>query len=99
MKQRPNAKDYDLGTQGAPNVSGLIEFSKDLNKFIDEEGGSIVAIKERSSGNESVGSMWLETKIFTKDTPVGEIIAWGEKEGGKYGKLIITEAESDAPGL
>ena len=52
----------------------------------------IVAIKERSAGNESVGDMWLETAIFNEDTPVKEIVEWS-KFGHSFispGKLIIT---------
>jgi len=47
----------------------------------------IIAIKERSAGNETVGDMWLETKSFDKETPVCEIIEWAESCSGR---LIIT---------
>ena len=53
----------------------------------------VVAIKEKSSGNESVGNMWVETKTFPKDTPISEIIKWAND---CYGKLTITIDESDA---
>ena len=53
----------------------------------------IIAVKERSAGNESVGSEWLETKIFDPETPVKEIIEWSQPD--KYGRLIITIADSD----
>ncbi len=36
----------------------------------------VVAILDRSAGNESVGSMWKETAIFELDTPVSEIFKW-----------------------
>lgn len=49
--------------------------------------GRVVAIKEMSAGNESVGSMWNETKTFDKDVPIGTIIEWAK---GCSGKLIIT---------
>lgn len=47
----------------------------------------IIAIKEMSAGNESVGSMWLETKSFDKESPIYEIINWGLDSKGK---LIIS---------
>ena len=61
----------------------------------------IVAIKERSEGNESVGTMWLDTKIFSPETPVSEILSWAvsgrysgnQKDAGKYGRLMLTVAE------
>ena len=57
-----------------------------------EEYTHIVAIGERSGGNESVGDMWLETKVFKKNTPIEQIVNWA-KETGVSGKLIITIAE------
>ena len=53
----------------------------------------VIAIAEQSAGNESVGSMWLETKAFSKDTPVSEIIQWAD--GRTSGKLIITVTEPE----
>ena len=53
----------------------------------------IVAIKERSDGNESVGNMWLETGIFDPTTPVRDIVMWAENMGP--GKLILTTAHED----
>lgn len=48
----------------------------------------IIAIKERSVGNDMVGDAWLETKIFEPSTPISEIINWQKNKG--VGKLIIT---------
>lgn len=56
----------------------------------------IVAIKERSAGNESVGDMWLETKIFEPTTPASEIVKWGNGLS-MSGKLILTTAQEDIP--
>lgn len=36
----------------------------------------IIAIKHCGTGNDSVGRMWKETKIFDPETPVSEIIKW-----------------------
>jgi len=47
----------------------------------------IVAISERSSGNDTVGNMWVETKVFNKNAPIDEVIQWAK---GTSGKLIIT---------
>ena len=54
---------------------------------------NIVAIKEKSAGNETVGDKWLETKIFDENTPINEIIKWSQNDFMKPacgGKLIIT---------
>ena len=40
-----------------------------------------------SAGNESVGSMWIETKTFHKDEAISEVLLWAKDASGK---LIIT---------
>lgn len=34
----------------------------------------IVAIKDMSAGNESVGEMWQETKIFDENDPISKVM-------------------------
>lgn len=53
----------------------------------------IIATKEKAAGNESVGSMWAETKSFPIDTPVSEIIDWASDADGR---LILTIDETEA---
>lgn len=36
----------------------------------------IVAILEMSAGNESVGEMWKETKIFSIKSSIEEVMEW-----------------------
>lgn len=55
----------------------------------------VVAIKEKANGNESVGSMWLETKTFPKDATIEEIMEWADDANGK---VIITVDESSYNG-
>lgn len=51
----------------------------------------VVAIQECACGNESVGSMWIETGIFNTDTPIREILSWASGlSHSDGGKLIIT---------
>ena len=52
----------------------------------------IIIIKECSSGNETVGSMWLETKKFPPTATLEEVLMWKE---ARYGKLIITVADNE----
>lgn len=59
---------------------------KTINEF-SEDYSRIITSKEKSAGNESVGSMWIETKSFPKETPVKDVIEWGSDADGK---LIIT---------
>ena len=54
----------------------------------------IVAIIEKSAGNDSVGSMWLETKVFNKDVSISKIIEWAEIFRTD-GRLIITVNQPD----
>ncbi len=36
----------------------------------------VVAIKDMASGNESVGEMWKETKIFNANESIFEVMKW-----------------------
>lgn len=36
----------------------------------------IVAIKDMSAGNDTVGEMWQETKIFDGDAPIKDVLQW-----------------------
>jgi len=53
----------------------------------------VIAIKERSAGNESVGDMWMETKSFDRETPIHKILEWAKDCSGK---LTITIDEDSA---
>ena len=56
----------------------------------------IVATVHRSAGNDSVGHMWKETKIFGLDTLVSEIIKWARGHstiGPLQNTLELTVAE------
>ena len=57
-----------------------------------DEYKRVIAIQERSAGNETIGDMWLETKSFDKSTPISEIINWAST---CTGKLIITIDEAE----
>ena len=54
----------------------------------------IVVIKDMSAGNESVGEMWQETKIFESDQPISDIIEWAKNfstdEPDEYTRKRIT---------
>ena len=49
----------------------------------------VIAIIERSGGNEQVGDMWLETKSFPVHTPVYKIMEWATEQRVS-GKIILT---------
>ncbi len=54
---------------------------------METERINVIAVKERASGNESVGTEWVETKSFPKDTPIEKILAWA---GDYKGRLMIS---------
>jgi hypothetical protein len=39
-------------------------------------GRPVVAIKDMSSGNDSVGDMWQETKVLQSNQPIEDIMQW-----------------------
>ena len=52
----------------------------------------IVVIKEMSAGNESVGEMWKETRIFDANDSLLEVMKW--VKGTKI-NVTITVPEND----
>ena len=65
----------------------------------------IVAIKAMSAGNDRVGEMWEETKIFSPSDTLQQVVDWagirtGRFEGKEYRHLpncVITIASEEAP--
>jgi len=51
----------------------------------------IVAIKEMSAGNDTVGEMWQETKIFSSEEPIINIFKWAKLNK----KITITIPKND----
>ena len=47
-----------------------------------------VAMWDRSAGNESVGEMWTETKVFEETATIQEIYAWVASRGSQYGRSV-----------
>lgn len=52
----------------------------------------IVAIKDMSAGNDRVGDMWQETRIFDGDTPLKEVMAW---VASRHTRVVLTIPEGD----
>lgn len=55
----------------------------------------VIAMLDRAEGNESVGTAWTETAVFSPETPVKEIIAWAQRtacahDGTIRGKLTVS---------
>lgn len=51
---------------------------------MDEEIKGIVAIVDRSAGNDSVGEMWQETKIFPPSATLLEVAKWADEWNLKH---------------
>ncbi len=51
-----------------------------------------IAIRDMAAGNESVGTMWQETKIFPENATIEEVMNWAmEKENHKaQSRLRVT---------
>ncbi len=54
----------------------------------------IIGIQECANGNESVGSMWLETKVFDDKTPISAVWDWSCKVSNPQGKLILSKPQN-----
>lgn len=55
----------------------------------------IIATIYRSAGNESVGEMWTETKIFKGDQTIEDIFTWVEARtnNSTSTKIVLTPAQ------
>jgi len=54
----------------------------------------IVAIKEMSAGNETVGEMWKETKIFLPGDTLEDVMEWAST-GKRNDNVTLTTARED----
>ena len=52
---------------------------------------SYVVIIDKSAGNESVGEMWQETKIFPNDATLDDVMNWALKLYGGSGRTYQEE--------
>ncbi len=52
------------------------------------ENQQYVVIREMSAGNDTVGEMWKETKIFNGNSTLDDVMNWalGIDDGLDYGK-------------
>lgn len=55
----------------------------------------IVIVKEMSAGNESIGTEWLESKIFSEDSTLRDVLQWKKSS---YGRLMIVEPHNEICG-
>jgi hypothetical protein len=44
---------------------------------------NVIAVQECASGNESVGTEWLETKSFSKNATLEEVMKWADDRKGR----------------
>jgi len=54
----------------------------------------IIAIKEMSAGNDTIGEMWKETKIFRPTDTLKDVMNWTRSRGGND-NIILTIAKED----
>lgn len=54
-----------------------------------------VVIRDMSAGNESVGEMWQETKVFGPDATLSEVMDWAQEDrsvGHSRKRITLTKA-------
>ena len=49
-----------------------------------------VIIRDMSAGNESVGEMWQETKIFNESATLKDVMDWASEHNEFHSKKRIT---------
>jgi hypothetical protein len=55
----------------------------------------MVVIRDMSAGNDTVGEMWQETKIFDEDTPLSEVMQWAGPR--KRVTITIPDEQEESP--
>ena len=55
-----------------------------------ENNMDYIVIRDMSAGNESVGEMWQETKIFTEEATLKEVMDWATDNSTLYSRKRIT---------
>lgn len=53
-----------------------------------------IVIMDKSVGNESVGEMWKETKVFNLEDPISKIFKWADISDNEHSKrnIVITKS-------
>ncbi|MCR4307392.1 MAG: hypothetical protein NUV80_02440 [Candidatus Berkelbacteria bacterium] len=49
-----------------------------------------VVIRDMSAGNDSVGEMWQETKVFNGSATIDEVMEWANSGIVEYSRRNIT---------
>lgn len=65
----------------------MAKYDLDTKKF-----STVIALAERSAGNDSVGDMWTETKAFPLSATLKEVIDWASVRCS--GRLVLTMDQS-----
>lgn len=55
-----------------------------------------VVMVERSAGNESVGSEWIDTGSFPPTATLAEVWAWQQGRSGSPGRVMLNEDRGPA---
>lgn len=58
----------------------------------------IVAMQEMAHGNESIGTVWIETKVFCRHNTMADIFEWQaelSRRKGTLGRLMLSIAHQE----
>ena len=53
----------------------------------------VVAIKDMAAGNDTIGEMWKETKVFDASDSLSDVMEWAKN---RKTHVILTVPENDA---
>lgn len=56
--------------------------------------GRFIVMTECINGNASVGTEWIETKVFEPHVSIQEVWEWARKHNGGEGRIMITKART-----
>jgi hypothetical protein len=50
-----------------------------------------IVMAECANGNASVGTEWIEAKVFESHVSIQEVWEWARKQNGGEGRIMITK--------
>lgn len=58
--------------------------------------GQVVVIRDMSAGNESIGEMWKETKIFDDTATLKDVLEWADPgvHGSTRKNIVLTRPDN-----
>ena len=83
-----DAPNYVYVVERDSEIARMNGFAALNSEVKPRDDRKFVVTIHRSAGNDTVGEMWRETKIFDADTTLGEMMNWKPTEADHYDRIV-----------